>query len=542
MEQAFVDYLTALNIPVSRRFFRKRVASHPDYPSLLSISDTLDQLGIPHGVARLEKEQLETLTFPYVLHMEKGNGEYLVVNKEEDLNKRPDLLMDWSGIVLQAEAPEEMEDEENREWLGKEKAGRFVVGLLILSLLIIIAAGWTPGFSWAAILVLVVAFAGTVVGYLLVAKDLGVKYDAVESFCNTGKKTNCDRVLRSDEATLFGHFALSDAVLSYFTAQLITVSLLIPLAGNAAPLWLALAVTSVLTLPVVAYSLYLQGIKFKTWCRLCLLVAVVLVVQAGLFGWMPVSGVFSLADGSLWAAGLVAGNVLAVGALVFLLKARLKEGNEAEQEAAAANRIIFNPSVFTHLLLQQPQADCTPFEQELLIGNPKAPVQIIMAASLGCGPCKDGFEKAKRLVRMYPDQVNLSVRVSIPQQPNGNETDPGRYILGYWLRNIYGTKDPSGDTEKILQNWFELADLSQIREQYPLQTNGQDPELETLADRHAAWFGKAKIKGTPTFFVNGYKLPGQYRIEDLRHLIVGFSEQIPVAGENRKEAENKNNY
>jgi len=74
MEQAFADYLTALNIPVSRRYFRKRIASHPDYPSLLSISDTFEQLGIPHGVAHLEKEQLGTLTFPYVLYLEKGSG------------------------------------------------------------------------------------------------------------------------------------------------------------------------------------------------------------------------------------------------------------------------------------------------------------------------------------------------------------------------------------------------------------------------------------------------------------------------------------
>jgi len=536
MEQVFADYLKTLTIPVSRRYFRKRVASHPDYPSLLSISDTLYQLGIPHGVARLEKEQLGTLNFPYVLHMDKGSGEFLVVHGEEDLNTKVDLLKDWSGIVLQAEAPEELEDDENRDWLGKEKAGRFAVGLLILSVLIIIAAGWTPGFNWAAILVLVTAIAGAVLGYFLVAKDLGIKYDTVESFCNSGKKTNCDRVLRSDEATLFGHISLSDAVLSYFTAQLIVAGLLIPLAVSAAPLWLALAVTSVLTLPVVAYSLYLQGIKFKTWCRLCLMVAGVLVVQAVLYGWLAASGMFGLTDVSLRAAGLVAGNVLAVCSLVFLLKTRLKDGNVAEQAMAAANRIKFNPSVLTHLLLQQPKADCTLFEQELLIGNREAPVLITMAASLGCGPCKDGFEKAKRLVRMYPEKVNLSVRFSIPQQPNGNETDPGQYILGYWIRRIYGTKQQSGDTENLLQDWFELADLSQFREKYPYTVNGETPAIETLAARYTGWFDKAEIKGTPTFFVNGFKLPGQYRVEDLRYLVAGFSEQIPVALEMMKEA------
>jgi hypothetical protein len=69
MEKIFADYLAALNIPVSRRFFRKQLASHPDYPSLLSVSDTLQKLGIPHGVARMDRENLENLEHPYVLHL-----------------------------------------------------------------------------------------------------------------------------------------------------------------------------------------------------------------------------------------------------------------------------------------------------------------------------------------------------------------------------------------------------------------------------------------------------------------------------------------
>jgi hypothetical protein len=188
-----------------------------------------------------EKSSWEPFRFPYLLHVEKDGGKYVVVSDEEELNTQPDLLDHWSGIVLQAEAPESIEDDSNREYLMKEKADRFASGLLLISVFTMIAVNWAVSFSWATLFMLATVFAGTLLGYLLVAKDLGVKYDAVESFCNTGKKTNCDRVLRSDEAALFGRFSLSDAVLSYFTAQLIAAGLLIPLAGSAAPLWWALA-------------------------------------------------------------------------------------------------------------------------------------------------------------------------------------------------------------------------------------------------------------------------------------------------------------
>lgn len=441
MEQVFADYLTTLNIPVSRRYFRKRVASHPDYPSLLSISDTFEQLGIPHGVARMDRSGLENVAFPYILHLEKGAGEYILINGIDDLYEKAEIQEDWSGVVVKAEQVNEVKDAENQHYLSTEKAGRWGMSLLIASFLIVIALLLTYSFAWPMLILLATAVTGTILGYLLVAKDLGVTFDAVESFCNDGKSVNCDRVLRSDQAKLFGLYSLSDAVLAYFTVQAIVTGLLVPITTMAPSLLWTLSVASALSIPVVGYSLYLQGIKFKTWCRLCLLVAGLLVVQAGLFGWMVASGFFDLADGNMWATGLVAGIFLAAGSLVFLLKTRLKEGSEAEQAEVTANRIKYNPFVFSHLLLQQPSADCTPFEKELIIGNPKAPIQITMAASLGCGPCKDGFEKAKRLIKLHPEMVNLSVRFSIPQQSNGNETDPGRYILGYWLHRIYGTKN-----------------------------------------------------------------------------------------------------
>lgn len=542
MEQAIADYVTTLHIPVSRKYFRKRVASHPDYPSLLSISDTLEYLGIPHGAARMDRAGLDKLECPYVLHLDKGAGEFILIKEDRDLAGQTDIPEDWNGIVLKAEAPEAIEDEENREYLAKEKADRFTFGLLILSVMVISAMSWVPGFSWAAILFLVTTIAGVALGYLLVAKDLGVKYEAVESFCNAGQKTNCDRVLQSDQATLFGYITFSDAVISYFTAQLIAAGLLIPLAVNATSLWWALAVVGILTLPVVAYSLWLQVVTFKTWCRLCLLVSAVLVIQAGLFWWMYTAGMFGLSDGAIWAAGMVAGLFLATGSCVFLIKIRLKDGKEAGEEALAANRIKYNPSVFIHQLLQQPQPDCTPIEQELMIGKADVPIKITMAASLGCGPCKDGFEKASQLVRMYPEQVNLTVRFSVPEQSNGSETDPGRYLLVVWLREIYGKNDSSKESEQLVRDWFEQAGINAFREKYPLQVNGQNKELESLAMQHSDWFKKADIKGTPTFFVNGYKLPGQYRVGDLRYLVAGFSEQIFAAGEKMNKAETEQKF
>jgi hypothetical protein len=100
MEQAFADYLKTLHIPVSRKYFRKRVASHPDYPSLLSISDIFENLGIPHGAARMDRKGLENLEFPYVLHLEKGAGTFMLIKEESDpVEQTEKLLHDWFELA-----------------------------------------------------------------------------------------------------------------------------------------------------------------------------------------------------------------------------------------------------------------------------------------------------------------------------------------------------------------------------------------------------------------------------------------------------------
>jgi len=57
MEQAIIDYLKAMNIPVSAAYCKKLIRSHPEEPSLLSIADMLQQLGIRYRATRMEQQQ-----------------------------------------------------------------------------------------------------------------------------------------------------------------------------------------------------------------------------------------------------------------------------------------------------------------------------------------------------------------------------------------------------------------------------------------------------------------------------------------------------
>jgi len=121
MEKAVSDYLSTLNIPISERYCKKRIASHPDYPSILAVSDTLHQLGIKHNVARADMKQPNQIPFPALFHLEAGGGSLLPVYESGELDALADKLKSWSGVLLIAESTETIADKENSNALKEER-------------------------------------------------------------------------------------------------------------------------------------------------------------------------------------------------------------------------------------------------------------------------------------------------------------------------------------------------------------------------------------------------------------------------------------
>ena len=82
---------------------------------------------------------------------------------------------------------------------------------------------------------------------------------------------------------------------------------------------------------------------------------------------------------------------------------------------------------------------------------------------------------------------------------------------------LYQTKPEN--ISKVLDDWYgaEKKEYEKFADAYPL--NGelikQGKKLEAMYE----WSEKTNIEATPTFFIDGYQLPGIYKIEDLKHLL-----------------------
>ena len=67
-------FLRLLYVPVTGATVQNTLLNHPDYPSLLSISDALRTWKVNTIATRLPKEQLTQLPLPFIAHTYAGGG------------------------------------------------------------------------------------------------------------------------------------------------------------------------------------------------------------------------------------------------------------------------------------------------------------------------------------------------------------------------------------------------------------------------------------------------------------------------------------
>lgn len=511
-------FISHIKVGIPKLKFEELVLSHPDYPSMLSIADTLELFGVTCTAFKITTEKFSGLTFPCLLFLD--TGEIILVKNVTDLEKNKPNLDKSSGAILQVDNTKSIKPS---RLYKREKYSRFRLLLFVVLGSILILIPFLYSFSGIKVALLITSVGGIVAGYVLIANDLGIRYDVVETFCNAGKKNNCNKILNSGGSKLFGLIKLSDAVIIYFIFQ--AIILWLSSLGTTLSFVPILAVFSVVTPPLILFSLYYQYFKAKTWCLLCLVVIVILVVQGIVIG-------FGLNENLIQVGSLTFNSVvislllfIIVGLIVLLIKNEIKNLRSFRNAAIEANRIKHSISVFTSFLDQQKKIDETAFPLEMQIGNPEAPLKIIVVSSLYCSPCKEQHKKVTQLISDYPNKVNVSFRF-VESKPHKDFT-AFQYVLQYWLDNIYGTPNESESINKMLHVWYSTMNLEKFMLMYPVNMLRNGLESKGLEKEHLKWAEKCNILHTPTLFINGgYQLPKNYSLEDITKLIPSFIDYL----------------
>lgn len=500
---AIFKWLRQSSIRVSRRYLDQQLQSHPDYPSLVSVTDTLDELGIDNMSLVVDKEKMHELPVPFLAHSPVNGGSFIVISDiQRQIKQSKSFEKEWDGIVVLAEKPDGWMHGENEKALVKEKAVKKYTFLGIAAMVILTIFSLSEILSFQAAALLLTAFAGMAIAVLIVQQELGISNEITEQLCSAGKETDCKAVISSKGAKLAGWFSWSDAGVIYFASFLLLLVV--------SPDISLLSLFSASAVPFVFFSIYYQWWIVKKWCTLCLLTVAVLIVQFLLS--LPSLLQFNSITFSSFVITVARFIFLAV-AIAWLLVAKpvLQKNKELEDKNFSLLRFKNNPDIFNALLKQQRKVDTTPFENDLQRGNPDAPVQIMVACNPYCGPCA----KAHKVLHELVEKTDIGLTIRFTVVADEREDDRTK-IIEHILQHLKSKNNYNYYyTRQLLYDWFTRESLEELAYTYPVK---EKSDVSYTLKKHESWARGSNVQFTPTIFINGYELPKQYKTNDLRRM------------------------
>ncbi|OXA99792.1 hypothetical protein B0A75_09715, partial [Flavobacterium oncorhynchi] len=280
------QYLKKEEIPLDEPEFLFQVQSHPSYPSLLAISDTLSFFNIDNAAVRVEFSEIDNLPDRFVTllsenlsasqfhFLEKNShGYFSFKNKKKTKVSKLSLESRWNNMVFLAESSDEGKGKIKR----KEKQ-QFYMLLSLVSLIffsLIISSYHTDYKTF-------LFFFFPVIGLLFsvaALKDLfGAKSKLINNFCNITVSTSCTTVVSSDKWKIFKTLNFSDLTIYFFTTQFLGLFILI-LLGDSVVFFSIQKCALILSIPVILASLYYQKFVEKKWCPICLVIIGIIIIE-----------------------------------------------------------------------------------------------------------------------------------------------------------------------------------------------------------------------------------------------------------------------
>lgn len=501
------NWLRELKIPVSENYIRHQLNAHPDYPSLLSITDTLNRLGIENTAVQIEKEQLNELNYPFIAHVRNRGVDFIKISdgrRAEELV--PGFFNKWDGVVIAAEKPENWKHKLNAEWLLKDRRKSNAVSGTLSALLLFVFLSGVFSFSWQQAALLLIAIAGLFISWMIVTKDLGIENKIADELC--GADADCNSVIHSNASKFSVGTGWSDAGIIYFSFLflVLTVTGLMQQLAGILPLLSIIAATA---LPVTIFSVYYQWRVIKKWCRLCLVTVALLWLQFLVL--VPVNG-FRVNETGISSIVLTAFLLFISAAAWLWLKPFIKAYRKMETENFALLRFKNTPEIFEAVLAKQRRLTVNPEGLGITLGNPAAANTIIKVCNPYCGPCAKAHAVIDKVLGEN-DNLRVQVLFTASDDENDRKAKPVKHLMALFEKN------DEQIIKKALDDWYlnDKKDYEAFAANYVL--NG---ELEKQGGKLKAmkkWCDEMKIEFTPTFFVNGYQLPKHYNIDELKYFL-----------------------
>jgi peptidase, C39 family len=350
--------------------------------------------------------------------------------------------------------------------------------------------------AWQGLPVVLLAAFGLALSVVAVLQSAGVESLVGRRLCHHREDDEgCGRVLTSRYAHLFGGFGWGEVGVDYFLLPLCMAAVGL----SAQSLWI-LSIVWILSALFIPYSLYIQRVRLRSWCIICLLVLVVEALLATLGVWMLASGAAcytGLFGRPLYGLSLY----FLVVAASYLYWAKWRGSVEGREYKRAFNQLRFAPPVVAALFRGEVAVPPPPGGEMMEWRLREGGQLCVLVIGLNCPVCAKW--------------------VSVLQE-RADASGIGR------LRVVLFSPSPA--LQRLSAQWVELLGqvgiheaLRAFAEGFPTgwleRCSGKATEsAKNSVHLQQEWCVMHGIASTPQLYVNGKELPDYYDVEDLEFL------------------------
>ncbi|WP_313187771.1 vitamin K epoxide reductase family protein [Sphingobacterium siyangense] len=532
LENVTISLVNTLNIDLAESDLKEALDRHPNYPSLLSINDVLNEFNILNIPLKLETEKLYNLPTPFIAtisNFSSPEDAYVLIKKIDQINvtfsyglDHEDIIMPakdfsliYSGYVLLAEKNEESTKANYKSKISKERANEYKKILLAVTIpfftFFTMILMWIedPGLNTLVFsLYSVLSIIGWGASLLLLWHEIDHRNAALLQVCGGGlnqKANPCSIILKSKGAKLFGQ-SLSMVGFTYFNTILIS---LIFFGFSDKKVFTTLFLISAMATLFIPYSIYYQWKKIKAWCKLCIVVQLVLFFQLLLTiqSWQEFSSTVLLSNFFF---------IVLLGLIIFIFSDYffriINSAREIKIEYQALRRNKYDPDIFK-VLLENGKEVSKYNDLGISFGDSMSQNEILIVCNPYCTPCARTHKIVDNIIDTNKD-IKVVILFTATNNPDDERALPVKHFLA--LNTILGKHK----TREALNNWYNSNDWDyhKFAKNYPINPGDlhlQSPEIE----RMSKWCDRTDIRYTPTIFFKGFQLPSNYDIKDLSILI-----------------------
>lgn len=514
MEKFVIRLLAYLDLCISRDDILKKMLSHPLYPSLAALSDSFDQWGIRHTIAKLSLDQVEKLSGTIVTSypknklacIKKVSSQYVFIKDYRFKNIKVDkkLFVDkWDGISLVIEDANPLMDKQCKR-LDKFLSRCYLEGLISSIYVVFLLLGLLSSDFSASYCVL---FVSNLVGFfisIMLFRSHKLQTNTQQLFfCKRGWYIDCNKVQYYSKLKIFQY--LSEVSVAYFFTVLLILSL-----NDLSSVLPIIAFFLLMALPVVFLSFFLQFFIIKSVCLYCVIISLTLLFQCCYF-YQIVFDIRNLPSFQHL-------KYLTIIIFFFLIIIEYTKLYRSKGMIYIKERQLNDIKYDLRTLTSQLSTTIykTP-DYAISFGSSLSKVEITIIVSLYCRYCGKAIMEISRLKDIYKKVKYKIIFDTV------NESD--KSILQFFASLKYFSEEDPNKFFSIIDRWYSLPTptISEFSKFYNIDSFQVNYDY---IDSQSLFLKSVSIGYLPSIMINGKLLSSKYKYTDLDLLSLYLSNSI----------------